>query len=362
MSQTTETSDGAGEAVSQRDPNEIVTVLLPEDEYTHLPDAAENYNESMYLNAFDLEARAGAWFRIGNRVNEGYAEMSVCIYLPDGRVGFIFGRPRIENNDETNAGGLRIDVEKPFEHLSVHYVGKVCLLDDPSEMSNPRQAFADNPMVPCTVDIDWYGVSPMYGGKPQYADGSDVEQEPGKSFATAHYEQHCRTTGTVVVGDEVLELDGFGLRDKSWGPRFWQAIAWYRWLPMVFGEDFAMMVSVVARDADSPGRPSGMVLENGEYHEIVDASVEPVWNDRGEQTSMRVRARTDEREYEVTGEVLSMIPLRNRRTTDDGEQLHTRITEAMTRFTCDGRDGIGMSEFLDQVVDGWPVGVPNVGK
>ena len=61
---------------------------------------------------------------------------------------------------------------------------------------------------------------------------------------------------------------------------------------------------------------------------------------------------TDDREYDVEGEVLSLIPLRNRRTTPDGEPLVTRITEAMTRFTCDGRAGIGMSEYLDQVVDG----------
>lgn len=30
----------------------------------------------------------------------------------------------------------------------------------------------------------------------------------------------------------------------------------------------------------------------------------------------------------------------------------------MTRYECDGVEGIGMSEFLDQVVDGWPIGVP----
>ncbi len=30
----------------------------------------------------------GGWFRIGNRPNEGHAEMSACVYLPDGRVAF----------------------------------------------------------------------------------------------------------------------------------------------------------------------------------------------------------------------------------------------------------------------------------
>ena len=338
--------------------DEIVTVLLPEDEYPHEPDDAVNYNESMYFNAFDLGRQAGGWFRLGNRVNEGYAEMSVCIYLPDGRVGFMFDRPKITTNAAMKAGGLRIDVHQPFEHLSVHYEGTVCLLDDPSEMANPREAFANNPRVPATVDIDWHGVSPMYGGKPQYADGRELEQEAGSSFAKAHYEQHCRTSGSIVVDDEVLEIDGFGLRDKSWGPRYWQAIAWYRWLPIVFGEDFAMMISVVARDADKPGRGGGMVLEGDEYHLITDCGVDAEWDDRGEQTTITAWARTDDRDYEVTGEVLSMIPLRNRRKTPDGDQLHTRITEAMTRYECDGRQGIGMSEFLDQVVDGWPVGVP----
>ena len=104
---------------------EIVTVLEPEDEYTHEPDAASNYNESMYLNGFDLDQGLGAWFRLGNRVNEGYAEMSVCLYLPDGRVGFMFGRPKIEHNDAMHAGGLEIAVVTPFEHLTIAYEGRL---------------------------------------------------------------------------------------------------------------------------------------------------------------------------------------------------------------------------------------------
>ena len=33
----------------------VITVLEPEDEYPHPPDDAPNYNESMYLNGFDVE-------------------------------------------------------------------------------------------------------------------------------------------------------------------------------------------------------------------------------------------------------------------------------------------------------------------
>ena len=357
----------------QTDPDEIVTVLLPEDEYTHTPDAAENYNESMYLNVFDLGLEVGGWFRLGNRVNEGHAEMSVCIYLPDGRVGFMYDRPKIDNNDAMDAGGLTITVVEPFEHLTVTYEGRVCLLDDPSEMADPRAAFGTNPMVDCSVRLDYRAVSPMYGGRPQYADGREIETLNG--FAKAHDEQHCSVIGTITVGDAVdvdgrdgrdgvvMEIDGMGLRDKSWGPRYWQALTWYRWLPMVFNENFAMMLSVIdrgIRDDGSARTPSasGMVLVGNEYHRVTDCRIEADWNEAGEQTAMRCWAQTDEREYEVTGEVLSMIPLRSRRTTPDGNQLHTRITEAMTRYECDGHVGLGMSEFLDQVVDGWPIGVP----
>lgn len=328
------------------DKRKVITVLEPEDEYPHQPEAASNYNESMYLNGFDAERQVGGWFRLGNRVNEGYAEMTVCVYLPGGRVGFVYARPPIETNEKMEAGGLSIEVVEPFQHLQVRYRGKVCLLERPKEMAEPRQAFKENPWVECEVDLDYRGVSPMYGGKPVYEDGGEVEQEAEKSFAKAHYEQHCRVTGTIRVGDEVIDLDGLGLRDKSWGPRYWQAIEWYRWLPMTFSEDFAMMISVVG------GRPGGMVLVGDEYHLIRDCTIESEWDDDDYQTAMRCSVTTDRATYEVTGEVLSLIPLRNRRTDADGNELTTRITEAMTRYECDGQVGIGMSEYLDQVVDG----------
>ncbi len=328
----------------------VTTVLEPEDEYPHQPDEASNYNESMYFNAFDLSQEVGGWFRLGNRVNEGYAELSVCVYLPGGRVGFTYARPEITTNEVMDAGGLRIDVVEPFEHLRLTYQGKVCLLDDPLEMADPRTAFRENPWVECEVDLDFRGVSPMYGGRPVRADGSDVPADSERSFAKAHYEQHCAATGTIRVGDETIDLDGLGLRDKSWGPRYWQAIEWYRWIPMVFGPDFAMMVSVIG------DRQGGMVLRDGEYHLIRSCTIDSDVDEDRYQTAMRCHVETDDHTYDVTGEVISLIPLRNRRTSPDGEQLVTRITEAMTRFSCDGRKGIGMSEYLDQIVDGEPVG------
>lgn len=336
--------------------NEITVRLVPEDDFMHPLESASNFNESMYFNVFDRASRLGGWFRIANRPNEGKGEMTVCVYLPDGRIGFMFARPERHDNDALDGGGMKVTVVEPHRRLDLRYQGKLCLLSDPRDMMDPGRAFKSNPMVDAVIELEFEGVSPMFGGEPVRADGRPLEQKAEESFARGHTEQHTRGRGHLQVGEERFAIDGLGLRDHSWGPRYWQAIHWYRWLPMNFSEDFAMMVSITCRPGESP-RAGGMVLRDGEYVTIRDARLETVYDDDRCQQSFDVVARTDEREYRVKGQVMSLIPLRNRRRTPDGDALLTRITEGMTEFECDGLKGYGLSEYLDQIVDGEPVGM-----
>jgi hypothetical protein len=332
------------------------TRLEPHDEFPHDPGTFKNYNESMYFNVFDASKKTGGWFRIGNRPNENYAEITVCIYLPDGRIGFAFARPPIEGNKEMAAGGLRIEVVEPFKRLKVTYSGKALLLKRPHEMADPKTAYKNNPQVPCTVDLDFEGVSPMYGGETVKADGSEIEIDPEKSFAKAHYEQHCVAKGSITVGEERFELSGAGLRDKSWGPRHWQAIDWYRWCPLNFGPDFGMMLSVIG-DGKGGARQGGMVFRDGIYDLITECDMTTEWDENDYQTALSAKVKTEGgKSYEVTGKVVSLIPLRNRRKTPDGQELQTRITEGMTEYRCGDLVGYGLSEYLDQIVDGTPTG------
>ncbi len=330
--------------------------LEPRDEFTHDPGDALNYNESMYFNAFDMKTGFGAWFRLGNRPNEGYAEMSVCLYLPDGRVAFMFDRPKIDNNDEMNAGGMKIEVAEPFKKLIVTFEGKALVMTEPTQMADPKVAFTSNPKLPCTFELHYTGESPMYGGETVNADGSPIEIDPEKSFAKAHYEQHCSVKGTIRIGDETFEMDGLGLRDKSWGPRYWQAIEWYRWCPMNFSPDFGMMFTVMGNGKGGSGA-SGMVFRDGIYDLVTDCELDIDWGDDEYQTGLRAKVTTEAgKVYNVTGEVKSLIPLRNRRKSPDGSEYMTRLTEGLTTYECEGMSGYGMSEFLDQIIDGKAVG------
>jgi hypothetical protein len=330
--------------------------LDPADEYMHPLESASNFNESMYFNVFDPDEHVGGFLRLGNRANEGYAELTTCLYLPDGRVAFMFNRPEITNNDAFDAGGTRFEVVTPFEELHTTYDGKVALLEDPLQMADPRKAFTENPWVEAHVDLVHRGVSPMYGGEPVNDDGSPLSQDHSGGFARGHYEQHMAVNGTVRVGDEEWAVAGFGLRDHSWGPRYWQAPWWYRWLTANFGDDFGFVVSIVA-SRDGSRRIGGMVLRDGAYEHIKEATIETDWTgDDTYHAALRATAVTEGGSYEISGRVMNLIPLRNRRKTPDGEHLITRISEGMTEWTCAGRTGFGLSEYLDQMIDGQPVG------
>jgi len=335
--------------------SEFTVKLEPEDEFNHTPDSSSNYNESMYFNVFDHNSKMGGWFRLGNRPNEGYAEMTCCLYLPDGRIGFMFGRPRIENNDEFNAGGMVFKVIEPFKRLSISYTGKILILDEPKQMMDPGQAFKSNPSFDCEAKIDIKGISPMFGGETVKKDGAPLDIDPEKSFSKAHYEQHTFGKGSIKVGKEKWKIEGYGLRDKSWGPRYWQAIEWYRWLTINISKEIGFMFSIV-HQGEGKERKGGLVLKNGVYEIMKDCSIESEYDGDFCQKHLKAWAKTDTEEYEVEGRVLSLIPLRNKRENPKGEILTTRITEGMTEYKYKGQTGYGMSEYLDQIVNGKPLG------
>jgi hypothetical protein len=327
--------------------------LEPIDEYCHELGPEPNFNESMYFNVYDPSVRLGAFFRVGNRANEGTGEMTVCIYLPDGRVGFMFKRPEVHDNDAFDSAGMRFEVVEPFEHLRVTYAGELVMLDDPLAMADPRAAFTENPYVGCQVALDYRRVSAMFGGEPE-----QPQEHPGEEFAKGHYEQLVGASGTITVDGTTWTVDGFGLRDHSWGPRYWQAPWYYRWLTANFGTDFGFMLSRIAR-RDSPGTRGGFVWDGQALHLCHDAEIATTWTgeDHYHQGIEAVLRATDAEqnplEWRIKGRVLNLIPLRNRR-----DELVTRISEGLTEWTLDdGRVGYGLSEYLDQIVDDEPVGL-----
>src|SRR5947199_9840984 len=109
-------------------------VLLESDDFMHPNTGEPNFNESAYYNFYDPCARLGGFVRLGNRPNEGHAEMTVCLYLPDGSAAFMFQRAAIAGDERFAAGGLEFEVRKPFAEHAIRYAGNGVVLERPLEL------------------------------------------------------------------------------------------------------------------------------------------------------------------------------------------------------------------------------------
>ncbi len=315
--------------------------IQPQDDSTHASGPEKHYNESMYFNFFEAARSRGGFLRIGNRPNEGYAEVTLTLYQPDGAVLFSWKRPEISNNDAFDAGGMRFEVTEPLVRLRTTYEGSAVFLADPEQMADPGQAFRENPHKRVSLDLLHEAIGPVYGSS---GAGREV-RDPEKEFARAHYEQHMRVTGTLAIDGDSWQVDGLGLRDHSWGPRYWQAIKYYRWLTCAFAPDFGVMVSEVVPD-ETARTATGVVVRGETLERIASVDIQTDFQP-GTPYQRRITARLGLEggdQLVLEGDVKGFIPLRNRRA-----GLTTHIGEGMTEYRCQGRTGLGISEYLDQV-------------
>lgn len=328
-------------------------VLNPADEFPHPPTAEPNFNESVYMNAFDPLRRMGGWMRLGNRVNEGYAELSVCLYLPDGRIACQFQRPTLAHNEAFDAGGLTVEVREPLQRLDMRYDGELMVIDDPDLLRSPKRLFAEAKRAPGLVRWQHVGVSPVHGGVP--ADPRD-QALYGRDFSLGHFNQHTRVSGEIRIGNETWPVDGCGWRDHSWGPRYWQNILFDRLYVANFGPERGIMLLKIA-NRDGAVRRGGVLQIGDRYEEIIDLDLHNEWNAAKDPVSFVLSARTARRSALIRGRILNCAPLRNRRE-EGGALLESRIAESFTELEWDGRQGFGMTEYVERIVDGVPAGYP----
>ncbi|MFN8217124.1 MAG: hypothetical protein U0R71_11075 [Solirubrobacterales bacterium] len=321
------------------------------DELMHPLEAAPNFNESMYFNIADPRSRIGGFFRLGNRPNEGHAEMTVALYLPGGRAAFMYRRPEISGNHALAAGGLSFEVARPFEDLVVRYQGEVLILDEPMDMLDPKAAFTNSPREVCEIEIRYADVAPAWGGELEARDESDTALA---DFWKGHYEAHSHGVGTIRIGEQSWEVDGWGLRDHSWGPRTWQSISWYRWLCGNFERD-GLVLSLIGIPT-GPVRVGGALLIAGEYHPAREIELDTDWDGDDLPSALRMKVTTECGVHEISGAILNTIPLRHRLQTEDGLRV-SRIGEGYTEWSWNGRTGYGLSEYLDRIEDGRPAGL-----
>jgi hypothetical protein len=325
-----------------------------DDEGVHAPGSEINWNESRYIDFWDPARRVGGWFRIGARPNAKYAEMSACVYLPDGRVAFAFDRAEISVNGLT-AGGQSWEIIEPWASNTVSFTGSMSLFEDPWVLTNPKQAFRSSPKAPAKVELTCTtaGLKATMG---QDQDQHHLVFLPGQ--ADFHYQHMTHVRGTITLGDDVYKVDGLGGKDHSWGPRNWHAKIYLRWLTCCIDDaNGFMLIRAVGPTAQ---RRSGFMLVDGEFR-VVDGfdmvnhyASAPHY--QLERTDVVVRA--GETTWTVTGTPQNYLPLRHVQTNPAGVEATLRIVKQPAEWVfADGRTATGHLEYHDLMEDGIPVGL-----
>lgn len=318
----------------------VVGDLTAEDDLMHPVSGDSSHNESMFFNFFDSTRRTGGFVRIGNRPNEGHAEMTVCLFLADGSVLFQWARPTITGNERFEAAGLSFEVIEPGEHLLIRFSGEAAHIADPLQMIDPGAAMRRNPRLRTTLTLDCRATSPMIGSATGDTSALIFLQGVG------HYQQACAYRGRLTYGDQAVEIEALGVRDHSWGKRVWHDIYMDRSFWACANEDLGFIACKTWNGQTATPDIVGCVIDNGAVHRLKSMAL----TSRYDEGTARHRAFELEladaagRAWTLKGEALSYIPLRHRR--PDRPVLH--LGQAMSRFTVnDGPSFLGLSEYFD---------------
>lgn len=313
--------------------------LSPDDDYMHPVSEHVAHNESMFFNFFDDRLQLGGFVRIGNRANEGHAEMTFCVFLPTGELLMQWGRPAITSNVAFDAAGMTMRVVQPGQRLAVCYDGEVVRLRDPYEMQDPGKALRGNAKCHVRLDLDIYRAGPMIGdatGSPEsiiYLEG------------VGHYQQPISATGGLVAGNDRWQLDAHGVRDHSWGPRVWHSIFRDRSVWISFGPDLTIIACKTWLSADREPDEMGCIVEYDQVtplRSIVMRSHFRKGSFYHDAIQLEIIA-VDGRSMTLDGDVLAYVPLRHRK---EGQET-VYLGQAMTKFTLGDRRTIGLSEYFD---------------
>ena len=192
--------------------------IVESDEVSHTPEGADDWRENWWLCFFDHEkgVRGIIYSGIQPLIKRGF--VLVGIFRND-RPLYILDDDRIGESDYDHKNGV------------IGPVTNTCL-----EPMQRWQVSLDTPMA--KGRLEWTAMHGAY------------DWNWGSVTESRHYEQPGRVTGTLEIGDETFNIEGFGQRDRAWGHRPIHDIhaAWSS--RVLFGEDdFQHAAIITARKA-----------------------------------------------------------------------------------------------------------------
>ncbi|AOR78882.1 DUF7064 domain-containing protein [Novosphingobium resinovorum] len=207
--------------------------------------------------------------------------------------------------DDWRFGPLEMAIVEPHHKVELRWKGERIQFDGTYEGAYPVYAFSSHPD----------GLPPYYGDD--------------------RTEQHGRVTGQLTVDGKTFEVNGWLVRDHSWGPRVWGLNQHYKWFHAVTAE-----ASIHYFEMQSFGRRhlQGYLVKDGRMTHLVDAEYDYTFDENMMQQTFDSTVFDDEgRTARVECKAFANIRL-------DFDPI-TYLCEAPVTVTIDGVPGAGWCEF-----------------
>ncbi|MCW2758391.1 MAG: hypothetical protein JWO46_2137 [Nocardioidaceae bacterium] len=167
----------------------------------------------------------------------------------------------------------------------------------------------------CSFDLSFRGLMQPYDALDPASNpllGQATFDGLGDQWSNGHFELLGHVTGDLVLRGQHYEINSYEGMDHSWGPRKEEGRRAVGWIPLSFGEDFGMhLVMALGMKGDQVTYEAlrfGYVLDHGEVHGLVDASVETIRVDMVPVSTV-VRAKDVRgRSYTFYGEAIASHP------------------------------------------------------
>jgi hypothetical protein len=312
------------------------------------------WSESYYFNFVDPDSKLGMFTRMGFRPGNGWADALHVIYLPGKRVAFTYGRRDIEPDlsrydGDLAVGNLQLTCEAPHERWRIAYEGPAQDIADAAILLERSKSRPDGWFTPAELAMD---VNFQCLTNPHYAHTGAQAGERG------HFEQSGRVTGTISLDGESWSVAGYGVRDKSWGPRDWGAgsaggagssgessrdegpAPFVNWFSMNFGEHAALGGSCF-RHPDGKLRGEGWIQREGSSGTLNNVVIETEYEPNSIlHRIVHLTGETDDGEkVSIDGRVLSVCP-----TKIPMPGGATFVNEGLAEFQWGDRTGYGIAE------------------
>ena len=322
----------------------------PTDERMHAVGEDPAWSESYYFNFVDPDSRIAMFSRMGFRPNNGWTDGLHVVYLGGDRVAFTYGRREIGKDlgvydGDLQAGDLNFVCVAPFERWQIRFDGPAQDIADAAVLLERSRLRRDGWFQPAQLQmvVDFEALT-----KPHYS-GVDAAGERG------HFEQSGAVRGNINLGGDAWEVAGFGVRDKSWGPRDWGGSSgrpgvatgstgapapFVNWFSMNFGAEIALGGACYrASDGEMQGR--GWYQEGGESMALENVRITSTYRpDSILHNAVHLTAETAVGDMlDIHGKVLTVCP-----TKIPMPGGATFVNEGLVEFTMGDRRGFGIAE------------------